>query len=257
MTGLLSILGFGFLLGLRHAADADHVVAVSTLVAKSKSLRTAWVLAAAWGIGHSATIFLVGVLIILFKVSVPKTVSLSFEFLVGVMLLLLGLLNLAGRNIGAWTVDVHSHEHDHKDPAHSHGHEKAPEHNPHSHTHFHVSEADTGWIQGPVKEAGPKILARALTVGLVHGLAGSAAVVLLVLAAIPTPAAAVLYLLLFALGTLAGMIALSYLLAASMRQLSKKWRSFERLLVSGTGLASILMGLTILRSTIVEGGLFR
>src|SRR6185503_20255232 len=96
-------------LGMRHASDADHVVAVSTIVARTKKLGAAWLLGAFWGAGHSLTILLVGAAIILFKVTIPPRVGLAMEFAVGLVLIGLGLLNLLGRRV--WLAHRHEHAH--------------------------------------------------------------------------------------------------------------------------------------------------
>ncbi|MDD5305235.1 MAG: high-affinity nickel-transport family protein, partial [Elusimicrobia bacterium] len=97
MNHPLSVLALGFLLGMRHATDADHVVAVSALVARDRRPGAAWLLGAVWGLGHTATLFALGVAIILFKVVIPPRAGLGMEFAVGLMLLALGALNLSGR----------------------------------------------------------------------------------------------------------------------------------------------------------------
>lgn len=253
MTRFLSILAFGFWLGMRHAADPDHVVAVSTIVARNKRLGTAWLLGAFWGLGHSATIFLVGMAIILFKVSIPPRLGLSMEFAVGLVLALLGLLNIAGYRLGSLGIREHSHAHDHEDPEHHHLLEPA---RGHSHSHAHVHELELGWLRRYVHDAGLFQILRSAAVGLVHGLAGSAAVALLVLAAIPAPRAAVLYLLVFGLGTLAGMLVLSAMMELCMRYLARSWKTTEWLLTFGTGVLSLLFGLYIAYQTGFVEGLF-
>src|ERR1700760_2317823 len=96
MFSLIGILILGFFLGIRHATDPDHVVAVMTIVAKQRKVARAGVIGALWGVGHTATIFVVGAAIILFKVVIPPRLGLSMEFAVGLMLILLGILNLTG-----------------------------------------------------------------------------------------------------------------------------------------------------------------
>ncbi len=240
---LLSLLGFGFLLGMRHATDPDHVVAVSTIVARHKSLGTAWLLGAFWGLGHTATIFLAGAVIILFKVSIPARLELALELGVGLVLVLLGLLNMAGHSLGSLGLKAHSHPHDHADPEHRHQLLEAPDGKSHSHAHVHALEP--GWLKRHARRAGSWQLLRSAGVGLVHGLAGSAAVALLALAAIPGPGTGLLYLFLFGLGTLAGMLILSAMMELCMLALLRWWRTAERLLVFGTGLLSFILGLLI------------
>src|ERR1700685_107583 len=96
MISFIGILILGFFLGMRHATDPDHVIAVTTIVAKQRGIAKAGVIGALWGMGHTLTIFLVGAAIILFKVAIPPRLGLSMEFAVGLMLILLGILNLTG-----------------------------------------------------------------------------------------------------------------------------------------------------------------
>lgn len=247
MTSPLSLAALGFLLGMRHATDADHVVAVSTIVAREKRLGAACLLGAVWGVGHTATVFAVGVAIILLHMVIPARVGLSMEFAVGLMLVLLGALNLAGRGLGALGTVEHEHAHDHADGGHHH-HDGAA--GPHTHAHAHALAF--GWLE----TTGHFQLWRSLTVGLVHGLAGSAAAALLVLATIQERRAAVAYLLVFGLGTLAGMLTVSAALEASMLFLVRRGRAGERALAVGTGLLSVGFGAWILYQVGFVDGLF-
>lgn len=212
---LLSLLGLGFLLGLRHATDADHVVAVSTIVSRERRLGPACLLGAVWGLGHTATVFLVGLAIVALKLVIPARVGLSFEFAVGLMLILLGGLNLDGRAAA---------------PAHDHPH----------------AARTPGRLQ----------VWRSLSVGLVHGLAGSAAVALLVLTAVTDPRDAAVYLLVFGLGTFAGMIALSLAMEASMLFMVTRDLAFSRALTVSTGALSVAFGVWIVYRTGFVDGLF-
>src|SRR5262249_5064010 len=151
-------------------------------------LGAAWLLGAVWGLGHTITIFAVGVAIILFKVVIPPRLGLSMEFCVGLVLIALGLFNMAGYSLGRLGLKVHSHPHSDRD------HEHVPSHShsgTHEHEHAHLREVRLSWLRSVVRDAGVFQLLRSLAVGLVHGLAGSAAVALLVLATIPEPRAAI------------------------------------------------------------------
>lgn len=248
----LAVAALGFFLGMRHATDADHVVAVSTIVARQKRFGTAWLLGAFWGLGHTITIFLVGAAIILAKVEIPPRIGLSMEFAVSLMLILLGLLNMAGYRLGAAGAEIHSHAHDHRDAAH--GHDDRPGG---AHAHVHVHGPPLGRWRRFLLEAGPLQVLRSLFVGLVHGLAGSAAVALLVLATIHQARLAVLYLVIFGAGTLAGMLVLSAIMEYSMVRLALWWGSADRLLAFGTGVLSFLFGLYVAYRIGWVDGLFR
>jgi high-affinity nickel-transport protein len=253
MSALPAVLALGFGLGLRHAADSDHVAAVAALVSRQRRFGSAWLLGTAWGLGHSATLFAVGAAIVLFKVAIPPRLGLAMEFSVGVVLVALGALNLAGR--GPLRTAAHAHAHDHDDPAHAHAH--GSEHEASGpHVHLHVHDGALARLRARAREAGPGALLRSLGVGLVHGLAGSAAAALLVLAAIPQPRAAALYLAVFAAGTLAGMLALSALMEFSLLAMGRAWAAAGRLAPAAAGLLSVGFGLWVIWRTGFVDGLF-
>lgn len=237
-----SLLALGFLLGMRHATDPDHVAAVSTLAVGGRSRGAAWLLAACWGLGHATTVLAAGGLIILLRVSVPPRLGLGLEFVVGLVLILLGVMNLLGYRPAAGAT-VHSHEHEHHGPPH----QDSP--SGHAHPHLHLPPEAQGWLRAKVRQAGPAQLWRSAAIGVVHGLAGSAGAALLVMSAISEPLAALLYLLIFGAGTLAGMLALSVLMDLSMSYLARWWTAGERFLWLGTGLLSLFVGLKMLYET--------
>ncbi len=254
MTHLVSILAFGFWLGMRHATDADHVVAVSTLVSQRRKFGRAWLLGAFWGIGHAVTIALGGIAIILLKLEIPARLGLSMEFAVGLILILLGLMNIAGYRLAAADAEIHSHAHDHDDLEHRHDADH-PVGTSHSHPHVH-GPLHERWRALLLDVGRPQIL-RSLFVGLVHGLAGSAALSLLVLASIDSPREAAFFILTFCTGTLAGMLVLSVFMEFSMTRLAKWWRPADRALSIGTGVLSLLVGLYVAYETGWVHGLFR
>lgn len=231
---LAAALGFGFLLGVKHAADADHVVAVSTIVAKRPKGRSAWLLGAVWGAGHTATILVVGVALAYLKLEISPRVGLALEFCVGVVLVVLGVLSASGLLPSPVTAHTHAHSHD--------GHHK------HEHPHFHL-DADAKGFADLLKQAGTAQLARSAFVGFVHGLAGSAAVALLASAAMPDPKSAVAYLAVFGAGTVVGMLSLSWAMARSMELVAGWWAPGERALAVATGLLSLAFGALIVYET--------
>ena len=189
----LLVAGFGLLLGMRHSTDPDHVIAVTTIVTRLGSLRHASMVGMLWGVGHTLTIFVVGSAIILFGIVIPPRLGLSMEFAVALMLILLGILNLTG--VLNWVNARYGGA--------------------------SGSVSGEGATQGPVSPSllraeksfdsafsrmGTYQVLRPLVIGIVHGLAGSAAVALLVLATIRNPAWAIGYLLLFGFGTVIGMM---------------------------------------------------
>ncbi len=208
MLGLLSIIALGFFLGMRHATDPDHVIAVSTIVSRHRSLVHAGAIGLLWGIGHTLTILLVGGGIVLFGWVIPARIGLSMELSVGLMLILLGVLNLTG--FLQWLARVLPHRHWHdalcEPPEHAH----AP---PQGSDPGDPAEKPLHWFDRHFGGLSLYHAVRPLAVGLVHGLAGSAAVALLVLATIRNPKWAMAYLLVFGIGTIAGMMLITGALA--------------------------------------------
>jgi len=205
MTALLPVLFLGVLLGMRHATDADHVVAVTAIVTRRRGLGDALRIGALWGVGHSLTILLVGGGIILAGVVIPARLELAMEFAVALMLVGLGGWNLARR---------------------------APD------------------------DAAPAAAVRPLVVGVVHGLAGSAAVALLVAATLSDPLWSMAYLLLFGLGTIAGMTAVTAAVAAPMLFTAGRFERFRRSLQLASGTLSVAVGLALAAHLTLVDGLF-
>jgi len=261
MTDLLAVLALGFFLGMRHATDPDHVIAVTTIVARHRTTRGAALIGAVWGVGHTLTILLVGSGIILFRWVIPGRVGLSMELAVGVMLIVLGIANLleflglARRTAAAAPVEaspprVHSHAHSHGDYVHTHPHGHQPEAHPHR-----SDETPIGWLDRHFGGVGLYQLVRPLVVGIVHGLAGSAAVALLVLAAIGNPRWSVLYLLVFGVGTIVGMMVITAAIALPFA-LSPRQSRFAGRLRLASGLISVAFGCFIVYQMGVVHGLF-
>ncbi|HJT82751.1 MAG TPA: hypothetical protein VJ719_16255 [Chthoniobacterales bacterium] len=256
MGTTFSLLAVGFFLGMRHATDADHVIAISTIVSRQRSLRSAALIGALWGVGHTLTVTLVGAAIILFTVTIPPRLGLAMEFAVGVMLVLLGFMNLTGLN--QWIRDnipqgspVHGHTHAHGDYAHSHlhGHGLAA----HGHNEEQTPQA---WLDRKLGGMGVYQMIRPLIVGIVHGLAGSAAVALLVLTAISDPWWGILYLVLFGVGTVAGMMLITVAIAAPFAYSTGRLPRFNAYLRVASGLLSLGFGLFLIYYIGYVDGLF-
>jgi high-affinity nickel-transport protein len=243
---LISILVLGFVLGMRHATDADHVVAVSTIVSRERRIRSAAWIGALWGAGHTITIFAVGVAIIVFTLVIPPRVGLSMEFSVGLMLILLGWINLRGlgRN---FRVDAPSTQLATTTP-HTHSEDG-------SHTHAIADRSiDTmdRWFRGWTIYQ----WLRPLIVGLVHGLAGSAAVALLVLTTLHNPRWAMAYLFIFGVGTIAGMMVITVAMASALNYAGSHSQWINRRLSLATGFLSVAFGLFLVYQMGFHHGLF-
>jgi High-affinity nickel-transport protein len=257
MINLLSIIALGFFLGMRHATDADHVIAVTTIVSRQRSIRRAALIGALWGVGHTITILVVGSAIILFGLVIPPRAGLAMELSVGLMLILLGILNLSG--MVRWMTETltpirlgqHSHPHGHGDYVHSHPHGHSPE------RHGHADDATpVSWMDHTFGQLGLYQVARPLAVGIVHGLAGSAAVALLVLTTIRVPSWAVLYLLVFGIGTVAGMMLITAAIAIPFTFSEDRFARLNRGLGLASGLVSLAFGLFIVYQMGFVNGLF-
>jgi len=257
MVPLLSIIALGFFLGMRHATDRDHVIAVTTIVSRQRSIRHAVLIGALWGLGHTITILVVGSAIILFGLVIPPRVGLTMELSVGLMLILLGILNLSGimrwitENVTPLQMGQHSHPHGHGDFVHTHPHGHSPEKHGHSEDATPVS-----WLDRTFGRLGFYQIVRPLAVSIVHGLAGSAAVALLVLTTIRVPSWAVLYILLFGIGTVAGMMLITAAIAIPFKFSETRFSRLNRGLGLVSGLVSLAFGLFIVYQMGFVNGLF-
>lgn len=236
-TALLTTLGAALLLGMRHALDADHVAAVATFAGRRGGLRQALRTGLSWGAGHAATVTLIGGLLVVLRVSVPARVGQLFESLVGLM-----LIGLGGAAVSrALRSRLHAHEHEHDGVVHSH-------------LHFHPMPHEG---EAPHRHPHPfRPTLRPFLVGGMHGLAGSAALVLLVLTTIPTILAGCLYLGIFGIGSILGMALVSLLLGAPLAIARRRGLWLQRGFGVAAGLASILVGLGVVARMARGGGIF-
>lgn len=260
MMAFLSIIALGFFLGMRHATDPDHVIAVSTIVSRQLNPARSARIGLFWGIGHTLTIFLVGAAIILFNLAIPPRIGLSMELTAGFMLIILGAMNVASflRSMPAAgslpasqeTSVLHTHPHSHGDYVHTHPHGHSPEVHPHRPEQTPLARLDRLFGKLGLYQS-----LRPLVVGTVHGLAGSAAVALLVLTTIRDSRWALAYLLVFGLGTIAGMMLITVSLASTLRFVGKD-RKFSRRLALASGVLSLAFGLVVAYQICVVNGLF-
>lgn len=264
MISFLSIIALGFFLGMRHATDPDHVVAVATIVSRQRNLSRAALIGAFWGLGHTLTILVVGTAIILFNIVIPTRIGLSMELSVGIMLIILGIANVVSflRAIPLSSSDalegnladpaqIHSHPHSHGDYIHTHGHTHAPESHPHNHERTPLAFLDRTLARSHVYQH-----LRPLAVGIVHGLAGSAAVALLVLATIRNTRWAIVYLLVFGVGTIAGMMVITMSLASTLKVAAARSHYIADKLGMAAGLLSLAFGFFVVYQIGFVNGLF-
>jgi len=238
--GWIAALGLGVVLGLRHSLDPDHVVAVSTIVSQYRNpLRAFWV-GVSWGLGHTTTLLLLGVVIIALRLGIPDRLALLLEFFVGLMLVGLGAQVLYDYR----KKRVHQHPHGHEERAHQ---------------HFHSHAADPGHAPEHHQARGigkPFFRKKSYLVGIVHGLAGSAALTLLVLASIESPIAGMAFILLFGLGSVLSMGIATILISLPFVFSANRLPSLNRAIQLGVGVLSILFGGFLLYQIGFVDGLF-
>lgn len=211
------ILITGFFLGVQHAMDTDHLVAVSTMVSRSKSLKRSAILGILWGSGHTATLLLMGFLILSLRLTIPNTLENFFEYLIGFLLIFLGatvILNLKRKKI-----HIHNHDHGSDQHIHIHNHKQSTHHH-HEHRSFYV--------------------------GIAHGLAGSATLMLVVLSTISSLGLGLIYIIFFGVGSILGMLLFASLLYLPFQATAKAFPALNRGIALIIGLISIFFGLTIL-----------
>ena len=236
---MLSILGLGFLIGMKHALEADHVAAVASLASGSKSIGETTRMGVAWGVGHTVTLFVIGSVVLALDWVVPETFAVILEFVVGLMLVGLGLdvmIRLARRK-----AHFHAHAHGGAHHFHAHGHTPMGGHDASAHGHAHPRGL-------PV---------RALLVGIVHGMAGSAALVLLTLSTISSLWLGFAYMLLFGFGSVIGMAILSCAIALPLRFTAGRLTWAFRGLTAGVGAATVVLGVSIAWRVASAQGLFQ
>jgi sulfite exporter TauE/SafE len=217
-----SVLLIGFVLGLQHAVEADHLAAVSTIVSERKNLLTASIIGGLWGVGHTISLFVVGIVVIFLKLQISESTETRLEAVVGAMLVILGL-NALRKLFTAEKVHVHTHEHGSRAHVHIHSHENsaaAP-----SHHRFSI---------------------RSVIIGMVHGLAGSAALMLLVVPTIASPWVAILYILVFGIGSIGGMMAMSFLIGLPFHFTANKFEFLNKAIRLCAGIFSLGLGVTIM-----------
>jgi ABC-type nickel/cobalt efflux system permease component RcnA len=237
----LAVLGLGFVFGLKHATEVDHVVAVSAIVSQQRKLWHTVLVGGLWGVGHTASLIVVGSVVLVLRVAIPERVASGLEFCVALMIIGLGVTTFirAARRRHS-PVHVHPHRHDGLAHAHVHFHEPELEHTESAALHSHA-----------VSRVGIK----PLIIGAMHGLAGSAALTLLVLAQIPSPLLGMLYLMVFGLGSILGMLLMSGLIGLPFVLSVRKLTGLHYSLQAGAGVLSVCFGLWYAYSTGIASGL--
>ena len=227
MTGLLLM---GLLIGMRHALEADHLAALASMRSQDHSFGHTVRQGVVWGVGHTLTLFLIGSAVILMESAVPSQLAAGLEVAVGLMLILLGVDVL--RRLITQQIHFHSHRHDQRSAhfhAHSHAGEVRNRHHASSHDHRHAE----GF---PI---------RALLVGLMHGMAGSAALTVLTLQTVESPLMGLVYILLFGVGSIIGMALLSAVIALPLRHLENRLTWLHNSFQLVVGSATVVLGVLV------------
>ena len=217
-----SVLAIGFVLGLRHATEADHLAAVSTIVSEKKGLFTASIVGGLWGVGHTISLFAVGLLVVFLKLQISTAVEARLEAGVGLMLVILGA-NALRKLATSEKIHAHAHEHD-----------------GHAHTHIHVHRTESS------EKSHHRFSPRSVVVGMVHGLAGSAALMLLVVPTIQSPPLALLYILIFGVGSIGGMMVMSLLIGLPFHFTANRFDVLNKAIRACAGVFSLLLGGSII-----------
>ena len=235
-TSVVTVLSLGLVIGLRHALDADHLAAISTIVCERKSLISSLMAGGVWGVGHTASLLLAGVGVILLNIRIERYEKL-LEFCVALMLIGLGAnviykLARGGR--------IHFHKHSHGSYTHIH-----------PHIHENKSEPD------PRSHHGLGLNIRPLVIGMVHGLAGSAALMLAVLATIKSPAVAFAYIIIFGIGSIGGMMVMSVIISLPARFTAEYFARAHLVVRAIAGVFSLGFGLFLAYEIGFKEGLLR
>jgi ABC-type nickel/cobalt efflux system permease component RcnA len=257
LPSFVGIVLLGLFLGMRHSTDPDHVVAVSTIASRERSVAQGALIGMLWGVGHTLTIFLVGACIILFGLVIPPRVGLSMEFSVALMLILLGVLNLTGALRWLNKRFAPADRSTTRDAANSAVSATLAESFPVNPLDQPPTKPKEGRIDSLTKRHGRYQIFRPLVIGLVHGLAGSAAVALLVLSTIRSPLWAIAYLLVFGFGTVIGMMLMTSAMAIPVAITGKHFDTASKYLSPISGIVSTAFGLFLVYQIGFVDGLFR
>lgn len=223
-----AVLGVGLVFGLKHATEVDHVVAVSTIVSQHKNLFRSALVGLLWGVGHTASLLLVGGVVLALRIAIPEEVSRWLEFGVALMIIGLGVAALRRALHGSRTVHVHQHNHDGLSHMHIHFHENETKHEPSVRVPHSHAVSRVGW--------------KPVLIGTMHGLAGSGALTVLVLTQIGSTWMGFVYLVIFGLGSIVGMVLMSGLIGLPFALTSRHLRYAHHRLQTIAAVLSICVG---------------
>jgi len=239
---LLAVLSISFVFGLKHATEVDHVVAITTIVSRHKNVFRSAIVGALWGAGHTASLLIIGVIVLSLRIAIPETVSGWLEFGVALMIIALGVNALWRVTRKNGEVHVHQHSHDGLSHTHVHFHEHENKHNPSSRAAHSHAVSRVGW--------------KPVLVGMMHGLAGSGALTLLVLTQISSSFLGLLYVATFGLGSIVGMLLMSGLVGLPFAFTSGKLTHVHQGLQTLAAVLSICFGVWYALKTGAGASLF-
>lgn len=228
---LMMTLIIGFTLGIKHSLEPDHVITVSTIVSRTKKLWSSCVVGIFWGIGHTVTLFVVGMIFIFMKKEIPIELALTMEFAVGVLLVYLGMTSFLFPE--RKNVDCHSHEHDGN-----------------KHKHYHYQNIDHKHSHKEMTHL------KSVFIGLVHGLSGSAAMILLTMSTVKNYWEASIYIIIFGIGTVIGMMLCTLLIGIPFA-VSSNNRRVNLVFTRIAGIISTVFGVYYMLDLGINEGLFR
>ncbi|HSS20538.1 MAG TPA: hypothetical protein VLL54_10720 [Pyrinomonadaceae bacterium] len=241
-VGVFALLGLGLIFGLKHATEVDHVVAVSAIVSEHRNVFRSALVGALWGAGHTASLVIVGLVVLVFRVTIPVHVAGWLEFGVALMIITLGVVAIF--RVLRQRRDVHLHQHTHDGQAHVH-------------VHFHEQGTEHGSDAAAHSHAISRLGFKPLLVGMMHGLAGSAALTLLVLTQIQSVWLGLLYLALFGVGSTFGMLLMSGLIGLPFALSGRKLTRINYALQTAAGGLSVAFGLWYAYETASSNGLWQ
>ncbi|HEV8428878.1 MAG TPA: hypothetical protein VGQ41_13330 [Pyrinomonadaceae bacterium] len=225
---MLLVLSLGLVFGLKHATEVDHVVAISTIVSRHRNVFRSAIVGALWGVGHTASLLVIGAIVLSLRIAIPEMVSNWLELAVALMIIVLGVSALWRAARKNSEVHIHLHNHDGVAHTHVHFHESESRHQPNSHTAHSHAVSRVGW--------------KPVLIGMVHGLAGSGALTLLVLTQISSSLLGFFYVLTFGFGSIVGMLLMSGLIGLPFAFTSRKLTNLHHSLQTLAAVLSICFG---------------
>ena len=239
---VLAILSIGLVFGLKHATEVDHVVAVSTIVSQHKNVFHSALVGALWGAGHTVSLLVIAVVVLTLRVAIPERVSGWLELGVAVMIIGLGISALRRALRKNADIHVHQHSHDGMSHTHVHFHEEETRHVPAAPSHHSHAVSRLGW--------------KPVLIGMMHGLAGSGALTLLVLTQISSSVTGILYVATFGLGSIVGMLLMSGLIGLPFALTSRKLTHVHQGIQTVAAVLSIGFGIWYAYEASSSGALF-